>query len=83
MVITILQGVLKLTMTSTINRNNFKTDIGRELYDLLLQIMPREDYIYLVLSLAKGDENRKIVIDFIKNKSQDWFDVVKFVDDNW
>jgi hypothetical protein len=70
-------------MTSTINRNNFKTDIGKELYDLLVQIMPREDYIYFVLSLAKGDENRKKVIDFIKNTSQDWYDVVQFVDNNW
>lgn len=68
--------------TSTINRNRFN-EIGQELYDLLLSIMPREDYIYFVMSLAKGDDNRKIVIDFIKNKSNDWFDIVKFVDENW
>jgi hypothetical protein len=68
--------------TSTINRNRFN-EIGQELYDLLLSIMPREDYIYFVMSLAKGDDNRKIVIDFIKNKSNDWFDVVKFVDEKW
>ena len=68
--------------TSTINRNRFN-EIGKELYDLLLSIMPREDYIYFVMSLAKGDDNRKIVIDFIKNKSNDWFDVVKFVDEKW
>jgi hypothetical protein len=68
--------------TSTINRNRFN-EIGQELYDLLLSIMPREDYIYFIMSLAKGDDNRKIVIDFIKNKSNDWFDVVKFVDEKW
>lgn len=68
--------------TSTINRNRFN-EIGQELYDLLLSIMPREDYIYFVMSLAKGDDNRKIVIDFIKNKSNDWFDIVKFVDERW
>lgn len=68
--------------TSTINRNRFN-EIGQELYDLLLSIMPREDYIYFVMSLAKGDDNRKIVIDFIKNKSNNWFDVVKFVDEKW
>lgn len=68
--------------TSTINRDRFNK-IGQELYDLLLSIMPREDYIYFVMSLAKGDDNRKIVIDFIKNKSNDWFDIVKFVDERW
>lgn len=68
--------------TSTIDRNRFN-ETGQELYDLLLSIMPREDYIYFVMALAKGDDNRKIVIDFIKNKSNDWFDVVKFVDDKW
>lgn len=66
-------------ITSTIDRNRFNK-IGQELYDLLLSIMPREDYIYFVMALAKGDKNRKIVIDYIKNKSNDWFDVVKFVD---
>lgn len=70
-------------MTSTINRNKFKSEIGKRLYDLLLEIMPREDYIYFVLSLAKGDENRKKVIDFIENKSKNWFDIVQFVDTNW
>lgn len=70
-------------MTSTINRNKFKSEIGKRLYDLLLEIMPREDYIYFVLSLAKGDKNRKKVIDFIENKSKNWFDIVQFVDTNW
>ena len=69
--------------TSTIDRSKFKTEIGKQLYDLLLELMPREDYIYFVLSLVKGDENRKKVIDFIKNKSKDWFDIVQFVDANW
>lgn len=69
--------------TYTIDRNKFKSDIGRQLYDLLVKIMPREDYIFFVLSLAKGDKNRKNVIDFIQNKSDNWFDVVKFVDNKW
>lgn len=68
--------------TSTINRNRFN-EKGQELYDLLLDIMPREDYIYFVMALAKSDKNRQIVIDFIKNKSQDWDDVVRFVDNKF
>ena len=66
-------------ITSTIDRNRFN-EKGQELYDLLLKIMPREDYIYFVMALAKGDKNRQIVIDFIKNKSDNWADIVNFVD---
>lgn len=69
-------------MISTIDRNRFN-DVGKHLYDLLLQIMPREDYIYFVMTLAKGDENRNIVINYIENVSNNWSDVIEFVNSKW
>ena len=64
--------------TFTIDRSRFN-EKGQELYDLLVPIMPREDYIYYVMLLMKSDKDRQMVIDYIKNESNNWSDIITFV----
>ena len=69
-------------INSTIDRNRFN-ETGKKLYDLLVPLVPHEDYIYYIMSLAIGDKNRQIVIDYIENVSNKWYDIVDFVDSKW
>ena len=68
--------------TFTIDRNRF-SEKGKELYDLLKKIMSDENDIIFVMALAKGDKNRQIVIDFIKNQSKKPNDIINFVDNKF
>lgn len=67
-----------------IDRNKFKSDIGRKCYDLILTFNPpNEDFVYLMLCLAKGDERRKVLINFLEHKCKNVKDLCNFVIENW
>lgn len=50
-------------MTCSIDRNRFKTELGKQVFDRLVSIYPNDDFIYSVLSDIMGDERK---INFIK-----------------
>ena len=69
---------------SLIDRNKFKTEIGKRCYDLIMSFNPpNEDFVYLMLGLTKGDERRLILIDFMKNECQNIRQLHDFVIENW
>lgn len=71
-------------MTCTIDRNKFKSEIGRKTYDLIMSFNPpNTDFVYLMLGLAKGDERRKILIDFLENECKSIRQLHDFVIEKW
>lgn len=69
-------------MMTYIDRNKFTTELGRNLYDILKPISPNEDWLYFVLMLTKGDDRKKILMDFLKN-NKEWDKIGEFVRKNW
>lgn len=55
-------------MTSSIDRNKFKTETGRKLFDLLKNIWDNDDFIVGTMAEVKGDENRQKMIDLIEKE---------------
>ncbi len=66
-----------------IDKSKFKTQIGCELYELLKSVAPHEDWIFLMLMLVKGDKNRKMVVDFIKDGQKTSKEINDFIVENW
>ncbi len=65
-----------------IDRNKFKSELGKKLYDKLKKIAPNQDWLALMLMLSRGDDRREIVLDFLKNE-QDWGKVDEFIVNQW
>ncbi len=53
-------------MIFTIDREKFKTETGKKLYDLLKKIWNDNDFIGGVMANVKGDINRQKLIDLIE-----------------
>ena len=71
-------------MTYLIDRNKFQSEIGKECYDKIMSFdPPNEDFVYLMLGLAKGDERRKILIDFMDNECKTCRELHDFVINKW
>jgi hypothetical protein len=65
-----------------INREKFKTELGKKVYDILKPLAPNEDWLELMIMLSRGDERRKILLDFLK-KETDWDKIDDFVIGQW
>ena len=65
-----------------IDRNKFKSELGKQLYDVLKPLAPHEDWLTLMLMLSRGDDRRKILLDYIE-KEKDWVEIDKFVIEKW
>ena len=65
-----------------INREKFKTELGKKVYDILKPLAPNEDWLELMIMLSRGDERRKILLDFLK-KEDDWDKIDDFVIEQW
>lgn len=66
----------------TIDRNKFKTESGKKVYDILKPLAPNEDWLELMIMLSRGDERRKILLDFL-GKEDDWDKIDDFVVEQW
>lgn len=71
-----------LRSTYLIDRNKFKSELGKQLYDKLKPLAPNEDWLELMIWLSRGDDRRKIVLDFLKNE-KDWGKVTEFILEQW
>lgn len=56
-------------MNFTIDRDKFKTETGKKLYDMLKKIWNNEHFLIGVLATIKGDEKRQKLIDFIEQEN--------------
>ena len=65
-----------------IDRNKFKSELGKQLYDELVSLAPNENWLGLMLMLSRGDDRRKILLEFLK-KEQDWGKITEFVIKQW
>ena len=65
-----------------IDRNKFKTEYGKKVYDILKLLAPNEDWLELMIMLSRGDERRKILLDFLK-KEDNWDKIDDFVIEKW
>ena len=61
-----------------IDRKKFKTELGRQLYDLLKPISTSEEWLYFMCVLANKDEKRRIVIDYI-NEGHSPLEISNFI----
>ena len=67
-----------------INREKFKTEYGKRCYDLIMSFdPPNEDFVELMCMLSRGDERRKILIDFLENECENVRQLHDFVIERW
>lgn len=52
-------------MTYIVKREKFKTDLGRKLYDRLVNILDDDDFILAVLVETQGDKKKKEFLDML------------------
>jgi len=50
----------------TIDRNKFKTDTGKKLYDMLKNLNIDDNFIISIMNNALGDKKRKQIIKYIE-----------------
>lgn len=70
-------------MTYTINREKFKTELGKITYDKLLSISNDTNFLISVLIDVQGDERKKDLLNWLKNnpKATD-DDVLEYIEKN-
>lgn len=66
-----------------IDRNKFTTENGRKLYDILKPIAINEDWLYLMLMLARGDDQRQELLDYINSGERTIREINDFVISKW
>lgn len=52
-------------MTCIVKREKFKTELGRKLYDRLINILDDDDFILAVLVEMQGDEKKRSFLDML------------------
>lgn len=60
----------------SIDRNKFKTETSKKLYDLLIDTVKHTESIYGILSRLQGDEKRQKLVDFIEDENVTDSDVI-------
>ena len=65
-----------------IDRNKFKSELGKQAYDILKPLAPHEDWLELMIMLSRGDDRRKILLDFLETE-KDWVKITDFVTTTW
>lgn len=66
-----------------IDRNKFTTENGRKLYDILKPIALNEDWLYLMLMLVRGDDQRQELLDYINSCERTIREINDFVISKW
>lgn len=64
-------------MNITIDRDKFKTETGKKLYDMLKDIWDNPEFILGVLLDVKGDKKKKKLIKFIENGVNDTDEIIR------
>jgi hypothetical protein len=65
-----------------INREKFKTELGKKVYDILKPLAPNEDWLELMIMLSRGDERRKILLEFLQTE-KNWDKIDDFIIAQW
>jgi len=68
-------------MTCIIKREKFKTELGRNLYDRLVNILDDDDFILAVLVETQGDKKKKEFLELLdKNKWETADEILNYLD---
>lgn len=59
-----------------VERNNFKTELGRKLYDLLVKISDDNSFLYDVFYCVKGDEKKKQLMKYLEEEKRTELDIL-------
>ena len=71
-------------MTYLINREKFKTELGKQLYDRLIKISDDTNFILSVLVDVQGDERKKEFIEYLdKNDINDADEILDYLDEKY
>lgn len=70
-------------MKQFLTREKFKTEIGRRLFDSLINIAPNLDELYMLFTMVRGDKDRKILLDYIKTGHNNWDEIDDYVVEQW
>lgn len=60
----------------SIDRDKFKTETSKKLYDILIEKIGHTESIYGILSRLQGDEKRQNLINFIEDENVSDSDVI-------
>ena len=61
-------------MTCIVKREKFHTELGRKLYDRLVNISDDDDFILAVLVVTQGDEKKKEFLKMLDDTGMDTAD---------
>ena len=64
-------------MTCTIDRDKFKTELGRKVFDRLIKINPDDNFILGILCEIMGDEKKKEFLSYLDRTGETDPDVIE------
>jgi hypothetical protein len=64
-------------MTCTIDRNRFKTELGKQVFDRLVKIKADDNFIYGILCEIMGDEKKKEFLNYLDKTKETDPDVIE------
>ncbi len=71
-------------MAYTIDRNKFKTELGKLTYDRLLKISDDTEFLLSVLIDIRGDERKQDLLDWLdKNPKATEDDILDYIDEKY
>jgi hypothetical protein len=64
-------------------RDKFKTELGRKLFDILSQKTNDLNELYFAFTMIKGDERKRILLNFLSKEDKTWDEIDDFIMAQW
>ena len=64
-------------------RDKFKTELGRNLFDILSQKTNDLNELYFAFTMIKGDERKQILLNFLSKEDKTWDEIDDFIITQW
>ena len=64
-------------MTCSIDRNRFKTELGKKVFDKLVAIYPDDNFIYGILCEIMGDEKKQEFLNYLERTKESNPDIIE------
>lgn len=64
-------------MTCSIDRNRFKTELGKKVFDKLVEINPDDNFIYGVLCEIIGDDKKREFLKYLERTKETNPDIIE------
>lgn len=70
-------------MKDFLKRDKFKTETGKQLFDVLINIAPNLDELYMLFAMVRGDKDRKTLLDYIRSGHNNWEEIDDYIVETW